>query len=93
MEISNEVLVVNSRRAKGEYEGRPFSFTNLTVVEPMQGTDSNQRGLKVTEIRGAYELFDSVSVVPAIYDLNINWDGKKATVSNAKFKEEYIIEL
>lgn len=88
-----EVVVLGVKRGRGEYEGRQYAFTKFNIIEKIIGSDENQKGLRVTELKGPYELFDSFSVVPGRYVLSTDFNGKSSTVVSAEYLENFTIEL
>lgn len=87
--VKLQVMILSARRGKGviESNNRPYSFTKFYAISS-ETDEENLKGYNVEEYKGEYELFEKISTLPARYELECDWDGKRMTVLDLQHLED-----
>jgi hypothetical protein len=64
-------VVLTAKRSKGEFEGRHYESTRLTVISD-DVVNNDVKGLVITDYKGDYSLYTKIMDVPGEYELDIS---------------------
>lgn len=92
MIIQEDVVILGAKRRDITFDdGRTLKDTVVATID-VAGKE-NEKGFHFDEIKGPFETYDKLTELPGKYECSLNWDGKKMTLLDAKYKEAVIVEI
>lgn len=81
MNSKGTVAIIGKKQKKGEFEGRQYQFTELSLLSK---SPESQNGYIIETVRAGYNDYENIVDLPALYDCSVNVNYGKTTLADLK---------